>query len=986
MLKSQNLDLQFISGADSKTSDKHVQFISFRELVNGRVDRLGTLVPRGGARVLSSTYASRTYDASDLAASPSQLAYLANNKLNSVVPELEALVPETGVMQQVSTAIPGSVKRLYAGQGFSYYGMAGIPEQEEVCLVWVPTTNFVGGTTDVGVMITNVSTGEIVMQTLAPLANITDMSVVSDGTNYFILYRSGGTMAAAKINRNSLSSPFSTVTWGTSITASNYAAVGVSGAIYLHYGTSGSANTSLAKLSVSGTTFTVTTASNILTFGAADPKVGICLASDISSGVVAAMGVQGTTAKGVIYNSLLSVVGSTQSQTVIATQRFACYQGNGYANLWLQSIDGTTQNMSFGTFKMTSSTSSYTTHTTNGPIVTAVAGPCMINGLPLTVVDSRTVATYGSQAIIDVTGGYSTSLATIGIGVNPGQYITFAATYQLPAGITTTSGISVWPSPVVSEIVSFGTPDTSSGTVGIATPYPDYVLSVVVYDSTAKNTSVIDTTNNQSNYIGAQSRILSASDQIAGVWPEINLEISSHLSVIAGGSLNGTYSHVFAKLYKSPLGQEYRVWSPIYTCVFANQYLRVSKTSSNSGMYWNGPVNAIMEAYRTEADGTIFYLHGTFDPASATYSMSAADSVIIQNRVANINGGELASEPIPSARLSCKFQDRIAIVPADEPDTIWFNRPGAWPQGTSFSTGITYPVANPPGDITAIAEMDAALYVFKRNSISAIWGEPAGSVAVDTGTLTKARLMYSGIGCNSPRSVVLTPDGLMFQSGKGFHILQRGGNSPLIFIGAGPYGDRDIQITGATMAEDTSEVMFSFENGSTWVYNFDTKGWYEWQLDSTVRGLATFQNDIYMAQDNGVLRYSTDNTTDSETGSANLDIPLDATTGWLKLNGIAGFQRIRHLVMQVEILTNCTLTVDVYTDYNATSMQTVTIDTSMLASTNPTEIDIHLKVQKCEAISFRFQTDKYGLKLNGATLTVAVKEGKDKSRKAPNNY
>ena len=160
--------------------------------------------------------------------------------------------------------------------------------------------------------------------------------------------------------------------------------------------------------------------------------------------------------------------------------------------------------------------------------------------------------------------------------------------------------------------------------------------------------------------------------------------------------------------------------------------------------------------------------------------------------------------------------------------------------------------------------------------------------------------------------------------------------------------------------------------------NLDVRSWYEWTTNDILRGGTNSNGTFYAITDTQVVRYDESVSTD---GGFNYQQVI--TTGWIKTGHMRGFQRLRRAYFEGAVSGATTLTLQVFTDYNqTTATQTVVYN---LTTVDPLQIDLHLAVQKCEALQFKLTTNRGGLTLSGATLEVGTKQGPDKSRTSGTN-
>lgn len=987
MLQSQMIDIKFATGADTKTDDKNTIYTSFRELKNARMDRIGAVRPRGGLTLLEMS--SGTTQAFDIQTNGPRTVYGGNNNLS-------VLTPSQATSSVISESLRGTLERLYGGDArkdsISIESTNGL-----ICMVWLED-GVAASTTQIGILILNATTLQVVLHTVYTNAfALRQIRVVKQDTRFFVfMVDVAYDMSIKLLSTTSLSSPFTSVTWAAAplgVTEVRFAAQGDASGICLASSLNNSVNVDLQLMNVSllNVVTSVSTAS-VLTFAGAARCVAISISSSLA-GIRCAVfaGQVSTSAKGAIFNSSAVMVGSVQTIAVSAGTEFhrcSAYEDSTAAFPMVYRFGGlhsVSLEYEHGTIQLDGSSSS---SSSSGNIYPAqfLTGAIRIDSILTAMSETFCSLGYGSQALVNATTLVGTRLGGLGASGNFGSY-ELSEYPQLPNPVQSSTR-TFYACLMVTAINSIVPVATGSATFEETTLRPKIQATMVIHDTAEHPTSIIDSTNRQNLYLSATQNQLTSYDRGAGVWPELVFDTTNDLSVVSPGAFTrsaGVVSYVFAKLWKSADGLEYRTYSPIYTATTAanaTMQTRVA-TMQFKGNSAVGPEITI-EQYRTEVNGTIFYLANLlpYTASTTTYSDTSVDGVagILQGRLADINGGELPPELPMSARLVTAYKDRIAMVSADRPSVILFNRPAPFPVGTSFASGLDVDVGSSGGNIRALVQMDSALYAFKSNSVYTLYGEPPAATG-ENGTLTVPQLLFNGTGCTDPRSAILTPKGIIFKSGKGFHLIAR--NQMLSFIGEGPYADNSQRVVGSAIAESQAEVMFTFSSGSIWVLNLETSSWYEWTSSEVPRAITASDGSVYLAVDRGVIAYSTSNIVDFiGNPAAFVDVPLDVVTGWLKFDHIRGFQRVKRLYLEGDIINSCTLTIDVYVDYIDTAVQTLTVAASTVGRL---QVDLHMSVQKCEAMSFRIRTNKNGIRLSGATVEIGSKEGPDKSRTSSSN-
>ncbi len=991
-LQTQNIDLRFVSGADTKTEKPNTLFSSFQEVKNGRIDKIGSIIPRGGfvnqARVNTSSNPSFS-----LTADGEYVVIGANSNL---------VIPNGANTVSIGKALRGGFKRTNAGDSSpSIFDMAytidsaGIPK---ICLAWLQTT---GSITNIGVLVQNTNTDEILLQSTIAVAGVVDLRVAANGGEFFIFYENSSfDLVCRRVDQTSTSSPLTAaLTWVAAPTASSsmiYAVTFDSARMYVAYTTDAAPTvTTIQSMVYNGvSTITGTVGGTTITSAGNVSNIALCPVTAVSGAAIAiGIGADSVGVKGAFFSSALAQVGSTQTGASATNlyQRMAIQEtvGGVYQATITHQYKTANSELALRNWSFTTAGNSVSVTSGGTSRIALVSGLVKIDGNYYVLGDAYTDPTYGSQALMLYDDSVSPFLtATVGrfaVDKNVGQAVS-GTLPQLTNPITV--GNKVYFASTLASTISNIVPAEELATVTSTTITPFYQVSLLILDLTETSQTLIDRSNSQAMLFGPSPKIVGAYERPGIPFPELGTNKTDDLSVVAAGTLlAGVYSWVFAKVYKSATGAIYRQYSPIYTAdLAANNTLQYILRTSDFEVPQLATVSSYkgidIEIYRTLQNESVFYLSNTHTAAS-TYTDTTIDDVVATGRLADINGDELSPAAIPSTRAVAFWKDRVAFVDADEPNTIKFNRPAPAPAGSTWASGLEIALNGANDDVVALQQMDQALYIFKPNRILTLYGDPPGLTG-QGGTLNTPQTVFNGVGCSDPRSVVLTSKGIMFKSDKGFYLIMR--NQEIAFMGAGPYDDRTITVVGSGIGEDQAEVYFAHSNGSIWVFNTDLNAWYDWDYGSTLRGFAAPNGRLLALAEADYFEVLTTATQDDPFTGSNTAIATDVTTGWLRLDGIRGYQRIKRAYFQVNVLAACTMTLEVYTDYNDTTpVQTITVPSSALSpTTGNTEFDVHLKVQKSDALKFRLVTSAYGVKWLGATLVVGVKDGGSKT--SSNSY
>lgn len=382
------------------------------------------------------------------------------------------------------------------------------------------------------------------------------------------------------------------------------------------------------------------------------------------------------------------------------------------------------------------------------------------------------------------------------------------------------------------------------------------------------------------------------------------------------------------------------------------------------------PVRIVL--YRTYAGGSTYFRVMNSEvpnnPGAATQAMlrdEAVDTALGAPLYAQVEipNAALVNVSPPPFSTMIAHSDRLFGAYGK---TVWYTKQLTFGEGYAFCDNFQFDVET-GGVITALASMDGALVVFKRDRIAFVDGSgPPDNGA--GGDFSPPNFISADVGCIQPRSVVETPQGIMFQSLRGIEMLTRGRSLANYFgsrveatLAANPV------ITSAVLDEAKGTVTFSClpsedsETGVfvTWDYVHNI-----WLPDLMIQS-AGAKSSMMWGQRAGTvparawLRNTGGNLFVESTASY-LDggqyISGKIITPWLKMDGVEGYGRTMGCALLLESATACDVVVRLRLDYRSTVVQTRTFTAAEIAALRtPTELWMTFMTQKCSA----FQLEMY---------------------------
>ena len=327
---------------------------------------------------------------------------------------------------------------------------------------------------------------------------------------------------------------------------------------------------------------------------------------------------------------------------------------------------------------------------------------------------------------------------------------------------------------------------------------------------------------------------------------------------------------------------------------------------------------------------------------------NTADSTLIGNKVDPYYG---QLEPIapPSATIVARDADRLFLAGvAGRPGEIHYSRQRADGEVAEFNDALVVQVPESEGAIAALAFLNETLVAFCETGIYMLPGQGFNNDGSGQ-NYGPPRLISGDVGAVSAEAVAALPDGIIFKSEKGWHLLDRAWQ--VQYIGA-PVEDYDSDtVNGITVMPDKHEVRIA-TSGRMLVWNTRANAWSEWEFTGGVNSTVIWKGRHVIATNSGSSILVDDQ------DYSNVDYALDIETAWIKLDGLQGFSRARFLRVLGEYRSAHSLRVRVARNYRKSGGDWAWDDDKYWTAT-ATEAGDALRVrhrlskQKCEAIKVR---------------------------------
>ena len=376
-----------------------------------------------------------------------------------------------------------------------------------------------------------------------------------------------------------------------------------------------------------------------------------------------------------------------------------------------------------------------------------------------------------------------------------------------------------------------------------------------------------------------------------------------------------------------------------------------------------------------------------------------ADSQILGNVLLYTTGGVVENIAAPASIASALFKNRLFLVDAEDRNLLWYSKQVIEATPVEMSDLLTLYVAptsgaqGSTGPITALSAMDDKLIIFKKDAIYYLTGTGPDNTGANN-DFNDPIYITSSVGCANPKSIVLTPNGLMFQSDKGIWLLGRDLSSNYIGAPVEKYNGQSVMSAKAIPA--TNQVRFVLDNNVTLMFDYFVQQW------GTFSNVFAISSTLYQGRDTYLNTYGS---VFQETEGMYIDgsqpVLMSFTTSWLNVAGVQGYERFYMMYLLGTYITPFTLNVDLAYDYNASQTQSVVVSPDNFSpawggdpswgagstwggNSNVFEARVFPQTQKCESFQVTV-TERYdstlgvaagaGLTLSGMNLVVGMKKG-----------
>lgn len=376
-----------------------------------------------------------------------------------------------------------------------------------------------------------------------------------------------------------------------------------------------------------------------------------------------------------------------------------------------------------------------------------------------------------------------------------------------------------------------------------------------------------------------------------------------------------------------------------------------------------------------------------------------SDAAILGQTLLYTTGGVVENIAAPASLDSALFKNRLFLIDAEDPNLLWYSKQvieGVPVEMSDLFTLFIAPTSGAQGStgaMTAITAMDDKLIIFKKDAIYYLTGIGPDNTGANN-DFTDPIFITSSVGCANPNSIVLMPNGVMFQSDKGIWLLGR--DLSTTYIGAPVEAFNSQTVLAAASIPATNQVRFVLGNSITLVYDYYYQQWGTFTNIRAVTSTLYQSQQTYLNEFGQVFQETPGTYTDGS-----VPVLMGFTTSWINLAGLQGYERFYFGYLLGTWYSAFKLNVQFAFDYNQSFVQSVIVTPDNFTPPwgneavwgagqpwggpgNVFSARVFPQIQKCE--SFQIKVDEIhdatlqpnnsnGVSLSGLSLVVGVKKG-----------
>jgi hypothetical protein len=368
------------------------------------------------------------------------------------------------------------------------------------------------------------------------------------------------------------------------------------------------------------------------------------------------------------------------------------------------------------------------------------------------------------------------------------------------------------------------------------------------------------------------------------------------------------------------------------------------------------------------------------------WDSTAQDELLEYQSTLYTTGGIQENVTLSSCKMSCDWNNRLAVVDNDDPYTIAYSKKLQNGVAPEFTDANRISISKDARKITAIGAFDDKIFGFKSDKIYYCSGDGLN----DQGTqisLSEPSEIPGDVGAIEDSPVVKFPEGLIFKSSKGIYLLDR--SLQIRYIGAPVEDFNQYTISSAVLIKDLNEIRFTFsDTDSLLAYNYLLDRWSE-HTNCGADDATVYNGSYARVKNSGSVKVENSSrfTDQNDALSGNTSYNQVLETSWIKLNLVQDYQRLYEFLVLGNLKSAHTLQCIIQHNYDTSvaNQETITFDSTVISGGSGIDASVYQALfkparQKSAAVKLKFTVipnggTEEGLEMTDLSLLLGLKGG-----------
>lgn len=439
-----------------------------------------------------------------------------------------------------------------------------------------------------------------------------------------------------------------------------------------------------------------------------------------------------------------------------------------------------------------------------------------------------------------------------------------------------------------------------------------------------------------------------------------------HASSLWESSVTASYNVVVGWVFFDATGKEHRSAISL-PFLFATGAAGTFYSIRVSPPPLTGAGTLMLRVWKTDdlsigtTDPTAYYLcyEGIPTTASATGGFLLAHALPSTGSSANselpyVSGGVLPAEPPPALRDICAWQDVLIGISAEDRNLLWYTKPIEPGIAPEWNAALTIRLPSEGGDVVSLSAIDDKLVCLKERAVYYVVGSTRDRLG--QGQDPVAVRVSSDVGCLGRHTVAVVPDGLLFvaANGRGLCLLDRGMSVRRMRQAEDRFATAASLIHSTMVVPFESCVRWGCTDGTAISLDYEHGLFTRFTSYAATQHHACIGNRVVTLTAPGVVAREALSTETPTTRAPYWTV----TTTWIKVGGLAGFQRVRRLLLLATPLEPGSkgaigLTARLYMDYDGATEIGLARWAPAAWDTLRHQVEWHLPRQKCASMRLK---------------------------------